>query len=284
MAEIDGYKGWRVTIYNCHKLKHICFLLVIPLKLAPDAEHCHSIYMREHFIRLMDPNKPKGRTLFLLNIPPYVTEKSLENFFQQTGSVISVTFAEKPGRDEAEKWLNNVTEFSNNETPFRFKVAYVVFKTTNSVDRALQITSIDLFSPTTKETTIESGMQLWHTQYQRKMLDVEKTQAYIDQYMAAYDEREREAAAAAKNSEADADGWVTVGKQGRNSGFEQKDTVIGKLEEKIEKGKKKKELSNFYTFQIRESKMKNIIQLRKKFEEDKQKIETLKQTRRFRPF
>lgn len=265
MAEIDGYK-------------------VIPLRLASDAEHCHSIYMKEHFIRLMDPNKPRGRTLFLLNVPPYVTEKSLENFFNHTGSVHSVTFAEKPGRDEAEKWIQNTTEFSNNEVPFKFKVAYVVFKTTNSVGRALQVSSIDLFSATTKETLIETGMQLWHSRYQNTLLDIEKTQTYIDQYMAAYDEREREAAAAAKNSEADPDGWVTVGKQGRNSGFEQKDTVIGKLEEKIEKGKKKKELSNFYTFQIRESKMKNIIELRKKFEEDKHKIETLKQTRRFRPF
>ncbi|KAI8123151.1 hypothetical protein FF38_11770 [Lucilia cuprina] len=264
MVEIDGYK-------------------VVSLRLSPDVEHCHSIYMKEHFIRLMDPNKPKGRTLFLLNIPPYVTEKSLEEFFNRTSSVVSVTFAEKPGKNETDKWLQNITEFSNKETPFKFKVAYVVFKTTNSVGRALQITSIDLYDAT-GESIIDSGMQLWHSQYQRKLLDVAKTQKYIDEYMADYDEREREAAVAAKNSVADADGWVTVGKQGRNSGFEQKDTVIGKLEEKIERGRKKKELANFYTFQIRESKMKNIIELRKKFDDDKKKIESLKQTRRFRPF
>lgn len=256
----------------------------MPLKLKANAEHCHSIYMKEHFIRLMDPNKPKGRTLFLLNVPPYVTEKSLEEFFNRTGSVVSVTFAEKPGRDETDKWLQNVTEFSNKEAPFKFKVAYVVFKTTNNVARALEVPSIDLFNETTGDSIIESGMQLWHTQYQAKILDVEKTQQYIDEYMAAYDEREREAAEAAKNSEADADGWITVGKQGKNAGFEQKDTVIGKLEQKMERGKKKKELTNFYTFQIRESKMKNIIELRKKFEDDKKKIESLKQTRRFRPF
>ncbi|XP_065354296.1 ribosomal RNA-processing protein 7 homolog A [Calliphora vicina] len=265
MVEIDGYKA-------------------VPLRVTANVEHCHSIYMKEHFIRLMDPNKPKGRTLFLLNIPPYVTEKSLELFFNRTGTVVSVTFAEKPGKEETDKWMQNITEFSNKEPPFKFKVAYIVFKTTNNVERALQINSIDLYNEATGDATIESGMQLWHSQYQLKQLDVAKTQKYINEYMADYDEREREAAAAAKNSEADADGWVTVGKQGRNSGFEQKDTVIGKLEEKLERGKKKKELSNFYTFQIRESKMKNIIELRKKFEDDKKKIETLKQTRRFRPF
>lgn len=232
----------------------------------------------------MDPNKPKGRTLFLLNVPPYVTEKSLETFFQQIGPVVSVTFAQKAGRDEDHKWKQKVTEFSNIEPPFTFKVAYIVFKTTNSISRALEVKSIDLFSSTTKESYIVSGMQLWHTQYQDRILDMDKTQAYIDEYMAAYDDRERAAAEEAKTSQADADGWITVGKQGNNSGFEQTESTIGKLEEKMERGRKRKELTNFYTFQIRESKMKNIVELRKKFEEDKKKIETLKQTRRFRPF
>lgn len=240
--------------------------------------------MKEHFIRLMDPNKPKGRTLFLLNVPPYVTEKSLEAFFNQTGTVTSVSFAEKPGKDETDKWMQNVTAFSAKEPPFKFKVAYIVFKTTNNVERALQVSSIDLFNKATGEATIESGMQLWHSQYQQKILDVAKTQKLVDAYMADFDKKEREDAAASKNSEADADGWVTVGKQGKNSGFEQKDTVIGKLEKKIERGKNKKELANFYTFQIRESKMKNIIELRKRFEDDKKKIESLKQIRRFKPF
>uniref|UniRef100_A0A1B0BPM2 RRM domain-containing protein n=1 Tax=Glossina palpalis gambiensis TaxID=67801 RepID=A0A1B0BPM2_9MUSC len=265
MTEIEGYK-------------------VIPLRVSAEAEHCHSVFMKEHFIRLIDPNKPKGRTLFILNIPPYVTTQSLEKFFQQYGPVEFVIFAEKPGRDETEKWHENLTEFSNVKPPFKFKVAYVVFKKSASLGRALEASAINLFSDTTNESFIESGMQLWHTQYQETILDIEQTQKHIEEYMAAYDERERLALEAAKNSAADADGWITVGKQGRDSGFEQKESVLNKLEQKIEKGKKKKELTNFYTFQIRESKMKNILELRKKFEEDKKKIEMIKQTRRFKPF
>uniref|UniRef100_A0A1A9X2K3 RRM domain-containing protein n=1 Tax=Glossina brevipalpis TaxID=37001 RepID=A0A1A9X2K3_9MUSC len=265
MPEIEGYK-------------------VIPLRVSANAEHCHSVYMKEHFIRLIDPNKPKGRTLFIVNLPPYVTAQSLEKFFQQYGTVELVTFAEKPGRDETEKWHENLTEFSNVKPPFKFKVAYVVFKKNTSLGRALEASAINLFSDTSKESFIESGMQLWHRQYQEEILDNEQTQKHIDGYMVAYDERERSTFEAAKNSAADVDGWITVGKQGRNSGFEQKESVVNKLEEKIEKGKKKKELKNFYTFQIRESKMKNILELRKKFEEDKKKIEIIKQTRRFKPF
>ncbi|CAD6994088.1 ribosomal RNA-processing protein 7 homolog A [Ceratitis capitata] len=267
MPEIEGYK-------------------VVPLRLSADRplELCHQIYMREHFIRLEDTDKPKGRTLFLLNVPPYVTEQSLGTFFRTKVDIPNkVSFAERPGRNESEKWQQHYIPFSSPTAPFKFKVAYVVFHKNTGVKRALQLDSIDLFN-SDGNCVLESGMQLWHLQYQKHILNEKELQARIDKYMESYDKREQEALEAAKNSEADAEGWVTVGKQGRNAGFEQKESVVGRLEEKIVRGKKKKELENFYTFQIRESKMKNIVELRKKFEEDKQKIEALKKTRRFRPF
>ncbi|KAH8405107.1 hypothetical protein KR222_001718, partial [Zaprionus bogoriensis] len=258
---------------------------VVPLRLTPDATNCHSVYLREHFIRLMDPNKPKGRTLFLLNVPPYVTEASLQACFQRVGSVESVLFAGKPGREETAKWYEGLDiPCSDARAPFQFKVAYVVFQKSNSVGRALSLQSIDLYN-SSGECLVKTGMELWHDEYeQRFLLDVAATQAQIDAYMADYDKRERAEAEAARTAEADADGWVTVGKDGRNAGFEQKESVIGRLEHKLARDKKTKELKNFYTFQIRESKMQNIVELRKKYEEDKRKIELLKQSRRFRPF
>ncbi|XP_017098811.2 ribosomal RNA-processing protein 7 homolog A [Drosophila bipectinata] len=266
MVELDGYT-------------------VVPLRTAPDAQHCHSIYMREHFIRLMDPNKPKGRTLFLLNVPPYVTEKSLKTFFSQLGTIEAVEFAAKPGKEETIKWYEHAHEpFSNAQPPFVFKVAYVVFEKSSSIGKALALKSIDLFN-SSGECTIKTGMELWHEDYEKRfLLNAEKTKGQIRKYMIAYDKRERAAAEAAKNSEADADGWVTVGKDGRNAGFEQKESVINRVERKLASDKKTKELKNFYTFQIRESKMQNIVEMRKKFEEDKRKIELLKQSRRFKPF
>ncbi|XP_030377668.1 ribosomal RNA-processing protein 7 homolog A [Scaptodrosophila lebanonensis] len=265
MVEIEGYK-------------------VVPLRLTPDAKDCHSIYMREHFIRLMDPNKPKGRTLFLLNIPPYVTEDSLKTFFKGAGGVESVTFAAKPGKDETEQWLEqSKAPFTNTKAPFKFKVAYVVFRKSSVLAKALAFNSIDLFN-SSGNCLIESGMELWHSEYNSFILDNVKTQELIDAYMKGYDRRQLKELRTAKNGHADADGWVTVGKEGRNAGFEQKESVIGRLENKLAKDKKTKELKNFYTFQIRESKMQNIVELRQKYEEDKRKIELLKQSRRFRPF
>ena len=52
----------------------------------------------------------------------------------------------------------------------------------------------------------------------------------------------------------------------------------------LKKKKKDTELKNFYRFQIREEKMKQLDQLRRKFDEDKKKVERMKATRKFNPF
>ncbi|KAH8349310.1 hypothetical protein KR084_007912, partial [Drosophila pseudotakahashii] len=259
--------------------------LVVPLRTTPQAKYCHSVYMREHFIRLMDPNKPKGRTLFMLNVPPYVTEDSLKTVFGRAGSIEAVEFAAKPGKEEAIKWYEGTGEpFSSTRPPFSFKVAYIVFEKAGSIGKALALRSIDLFN-CSGECIVKTGMELWHEEYEATyLLDAHKAKLQVSKYMSGYDKRERAAAEAAKTGEADADGWVTVGKEGRNAGFEQKASVLGRLEQKVAQGNKSKELKNFYTFQIREGKMQNIVEMRKKFEEDKRKIELLKQSRRFKPF
>lgn len=51
-----------------------------------------------------------------------------------------------------------------------------------------------------------------------------------------------------------------------------------------EKKKKNKELKNFYTFQIKEQKIEKLELLRKKFEEDKERVAAMKAARKFKPF
>ncbi|XP_055850736.1 ribosomal RNA-processing protein 7 homolog A [Episyrphus balteatus] len=263
MPEINGYK-------------------VLPIRLTENSTNSHVAYVREHFIRQVDPNKPKGRTLFLLNIPPYVSEHNLKTCFSKIGEVTSVRFSEQPGREESKKW-EQPCPFTLNRIPCVFKVAFVVFKNTDSVSKALKLDSIDLFDES-GNTLVVSGIQKWKKDYASSFLKDKKIQPIIDEYMEAYDKREKKKLQDERNSAADNDGWVTVGKQGRNSGFEQKESVVNRLEEKIERGRKNRELKNFYTFQIREAKMQNVVSLRKKFEEDKSKIEILKKKRRFKPF
>ena len=48
--------------------------------------------------------------------------------------------------------------------------------------------------------------------------------------------------------------------------------------------KKSTDLKNFYRFQIREDKKNHLLELRQKFEQDKQRIAVLKANRKFKPF
>jgi ribosomal RNA-processing protein 7 len=48
--------------------------------------------------------------------------------------------------------------------------------------------------------------------------------------------------------------------------------------------KTEKELTNFYRFQIREEKQKKLFDLRKKFDEDREKVAVMKAGRKFKPF
>lgn len=77
----------------------------------------------------------------------------------------------------------------------------------------------------------------------------------------------------------DDDGWTVVTNKGRHAGLARTEKNKNKLNDKKMKG-----LKNFYTFQIRENKMNEIITLRKKHEEDKKRIEAIKKARKFKPY
>jgi ribosomal RNA-processing protein 7 len=58
----------------------------------------------------------------------------------------------------------------------------------------------------------------------------------------------------------------------------------GKMEKRARLKKKGGELKNFYRYQMREEKREKLADLRKKFEEDKIKIASMKLARKFKPF
>ena len=80
----------------------------------------------------------------------------------------------------------------------------------------------------------------------------------IAEYMREYDEKveQRLSQENSDGDEVDEDGWTTVSNKKKRGQFapKRKESTIGKLQDKEERTKKKQELKNFYTFQIRESK------------------------------
>jgi hypothetical protein len=76
-------------------------------------------------------------------------------------------------------------------------------------------------------------------------------------------------------SEPDEDGFITVTRK-------QREDFVPPPPEK--KQNKAVNLEDFYKFQRREKREKQMEELRRKFEEDKIKVERAKQARKFKPF
>ncbi|KAG0320714.1 Ribosomal RNA-processing protein 7 [Dissophora globulifera] len=132
------------------------------------------------------------------------------------------------------------------------------------------------------------GVAKWLNDYHR-MRPVHATlQVKVDTYMEKFERSEYEAqqAALARLNVMDDDGFTLVTRAG-NKGYNT-DGVIKvqavKAEDIQNIKPKKKELQDFYRFQMREAKRDKLVDLRRKFEEDKVRIEALKVNRRFKPY
>lgn len=188
----------------------------------------------------------------------------------------------EPSADDANSVASQSKYFNRKGDVLGFKVAYVVFKLTKSLEKALKLSKVKI-ETIENGSSVFTGIDKWTKQYLDSFIDEKELQAEVDEYMHAFEEREQEEREESKKTEVDEDGWTVV-KRGKTGGFQQKESILKALEEKIEKGKEKKEFNNFYAFQIRQSKQKHIVSLRKKFAQDKLKIEAMKKARRFKPF
>ncbi|CAH0546252.1 unnamed protein product [Brassicogethes aeneus] len=239
---------------------------VLKLRFSPESSCSHSIFVKEHSVRTHDDSKPSGRTIFILNLPPYATNDSIEHVFSEAGKVDSVILQSS---------VNNEEKINNG-----FNVGFVVFHKREGLLRALKLNNIKPLSNT--EHTVKTGLSKWIEEYNSKICDPTELQEEINNYMMEYEKIEKDSKD--KKDEVDDDGWTVVSKKGRNPGVARKESVELKLNEKVKESSKKKELKNFYTFQIRESKMKNIANLRKNYEEAKKKVTEMKSARRFKPY
>ena len=68
-------------------------------KVAFDASHTspHYLYFKKHTHQKQNDLTPPGKTLFVVNVPPYCTKKGLKNVFQGFGPISSVYIHDSPG-------------------------------------------------------------------------------------------------------------------------------------------------------------------------------------------
>ncbi|KAJ3036553.1 Ribosomal RNA-processing protein 7 A [Rhizophlyctis rosea] len=112
----------------------------------------------------------------------------------------------------------------------------------------------------------------------------------VNTSLAAFESAEEQArlAAARRHNVPDEDGFVLVtrsrGRRNVNTDASGASVTAARPEEIKKLKPKKLEVVDFYRFQMRESKRNQLADLRRKFEEDKEKIAKLKASRRFKPY
>ncbi|KAI0737709.1 ribosomal RNA-processing protein 7-domain-containing protein [Daedaleopsis nitida] len=266
---------------------------------------------------------PEGRTLFLVNVPPDATDRELTLLFKSCGTVERVVFStggssaaeeheeelggvsddeggsgheqadddEEPGsegEDDGDSRPKKKRKASQPDGPrvvplpsTRVRTlrrtghtAYVVFLDGSSLTRALKPPQKPHAWPADSEAPL--GLAHYTALHAALRPPLDLVRAHADSWMDAFEhaqaERRQESEYRKGEAVVDEDGFTLV-TRGAPAGAK-----------RHRKKKEKQEKDAFYAFQIHEKKRKDIIDLKKKFEEDKAKIEKLKESRKFRPY
>ncbi|KAJ3186601.1 Ribosomal RNA-processing protein 7 A [Gaertneriomyces sp. JEL0708] len=262
----------------------------------------HQLYIRAHESRKKastssatveddedDGVLPLGRTLFVVNIPADATERHLARLFRRCGRIERVVWH----NDHKDLYIPGVHRSGSQ--------AHVVFVEDGAVERAIgmklrrrvwsaEVEEAPEVESQDGEKQVAQGLAKWISQYLTSRPKLADLQQVTDVSLVAFEDAEREAALEAerRRNMPDEDGFVTVmrgrGRKNMNADGHGASVAATSAEEAKKLKPKKKELVDFYRFQMRESKRNQLADLRRKFEEDKQRIAALKASRRFKPY
>ncbi|XP_012735090.2 ribosomal RNA-processing protein 7 homolog A [Fundulus heteroclitus] len=275
-----------------HATKEACVIpggfTVLSLQFSSDSAARHFLYVKEHKVRAEKSSvRPLDRTLFVLNIPPYCSESVVKGLFSQFGSVASVELSDHPGspQDSGPK-LSKVFRPADKQG---FKVGYIVFESPSSIAAAKSHPHNDPLVVSTEQRPVKTGVQKWIQQYSKSFIRPDKLQLTVDSFMQDYDKRKEEEAERQRQEvekqQEDEEGWVKVTRGHKGAKARPHSEAANKRTLQREKRKKsRKELMNFYTWQHRNTQKEHIAELRKKFEEDKQRIALMRAQRKFKPY
>lgn len=115
-------------------------ILALWLRYEAGGSDRNQLFIKEHSARNQAAEYPRGRTLFVVNIPPYATEDSVKHAFsKKCGPVKTVTFATSPGNPE--------------------KFTYVVFEKELSLDKALSLSKETILNLSSSANPLLTGLK-----------------------------------------------------------------------------------------------------------------------------
>uniref|UniRef100_H3CZT6 Ribosomal RNA processing 7 homolog A n=2 Tax=Tetraodon nigroviridis TaxID=99883 RepID=H3CZT6_TETNG len=260
---------------------------VLTLQFSSDSAAQHNIYVKEHKVRAeKSSHRPMDRTLFVLNIPPYCSEGIVKELFLQFGPVLSVELMDHPSSSQESG--PKLSKFFKPVQKQGFKVGYVVFQKSSSISAAKSHPHSSPLVVCTEQHPVSTGVDKWIQKYTESFIQPETLQEKVDTFMREYDKRKEEESERqrkeAEHQQEDEEGWVKVTRGSKVKARPHSEAVNRRTLHKEMEKKKRKELLNFYSWQHKNTQKEHIAELRKKFEEDKQRIALLRAQRKFKPY
>ncbi|KAI9018630.1 ribosomal RNA-processing protein 7-domain-containing protein [Phycomyces nitens] len=281
------------------------------------AENCrHYMYMKKHESRTATELLPKDRSLFVLNLPVDTTDDHLRQIFSDAGIIKRIIYHDGVAADAAyDSDCSDEEEFGAEQAPVEKKTskkskkrkneekeeapmelrrvlhtgssAHIVFAHSKMLETAFNTARDRVWTAGEKANVQSLGFERYMLRFAVSRPDPAMLQRKVDSFMMKFkaNEYEKERLALERMNQMDDDGFVVVTRNKKVKTSDGNTSVSTFKGESFDASKvKKKELENFYRFQLREKKQNELVELRKKFEEDKEKIALLKQSRKFKPF
>ncbi|GCB76751.1 hypothetical protein scyTo_0017503 [Scyliorhinus torazame] len=130
----------------------------IPVRFSARSRASRHLFVKPHRVReAADRRRPQDRTLFVLNLPPYITQECAHRLFSQCGPVTSVELQEKPGTGS--KSEKQKSKFFSGPSAQNFRVAYVVFKKPAGVKAAVSSKRREPWVLSPSDHPIKTGLQ-----------------------------------------------------------------------------------------------------------------------------
>jgi hypothetical protein len=239
--------------------------LVLPIKLHPKSSLVRHLYLKPQSAQ---GNLPQGRAVFVAGLPADLHEGSLLELFSKFG--------------EVERAAVHGSRLS----------AVILYSSKQGRDAALKAATkgktIRLDKSSVGSTTSGAqGLKAWVNAHKAQKPGNVELQRQLDEWMEDYEaeEERRKMSAMAAMEE---DGWTVVQRhKGRKKNTSESGVTVGAVAAAAATARAAKkrpvEHTDFYRFQQREKRRNDLLDLRERFEMDKQRLAELKAVRKFKP-
>lgn len=299
-------KGFSVVGVSIGKLESIHFLFFKKHVSNPTK------WTKINKIEVEDQKNEENRSIFVCNLPINTRFQEIKEYFKTislgatvekyTKSVLSDIKeddwadlnklssdldinVEENNKDELETQEENTfTSFSLSK-----RCGIITFVDKQSFQLAFtQIKSLSKQEKITRWSEIDGGTTYFLRSYKKQILDLNLLKEKIGNYLNIFNKAEKESIdnLSQKKKIIDEDGFTLVVGDHRKTvaGMNKFRKLSSELSEKTKEKNKKKEKSDFYRFQFREKKKKEMNELMLKFKEDQNKFEEIKKVKSFNPF